>query len=51
MRLQPGKAKAKVEDIKPGERVVVTATETEGKDGKTTMIATEVRLPEAVASK
>jgi hypothetical protein len=46
-----GKLKAKSEDIKPGERVVVTATETKGKDGKTTMIATEVRLPEAVASK
>jgi hypothetical protein len=46
-----GKTKAKAEDIKPGERVVVTATETKGKDGKTTMIATEVRLPEAVASK
>jgi hypothetical protein len=46
-----GKTKAKAEDIKPGERVVVTATETKGKDGKTTMIASEVRLPEAVASK
>lgn len=39
-----GKAKLKVADIKPGERVVVTATETKGKDGKATMIATEVRL-------
>ena len=39
-----GKAKVKVDDIKPGERVVVTATETKGKDGKTTMIATEVRV-------
>jgi hypothetical protein len=46
-----GKAKARAEDIKPGERVVVTATETKGKDGKTKMIATEVRLPEGVASK
>jgi hypothetical protein len=46
-----GKTKAKAEDIKPGERVVVTATETKGKDGKTTMIASEVRLPDAVASK
>jgi len=46
-----GKTKAKVEDIKPGERVVVTATETKGKDGKTTMIATEIRLPDAVASR
>lgn len=46
-----GKAKATAQDIKPGERVVVSATETKGKDGKMTMIATEVRLPEAVASK
>ena len=46
-----GKTKATADDIKPGERVVVTATEAKGKDGKTTMIATEVRLAEAVASK
>jgi hypothetical protein len=46
-----GKTKVKAEDIKPGERVVVTATETKGKDGKTSMIASEVRLPETVASK
>ena len=46
-----GKTKATARDIKPGERVVVSATEMKGKDGKTTMIATEVRLPEAVASK
>jgi hypothetical protein len=39
-----GKAKVKVKDMQPGERVVVTATETKGKDGKTTMIATEVRM-------
>jgi translation initiation factor IF-1 len=39
-----GKAKVKVKDIQPGERVVVTATETKGKDGRTTMIATEVRM-------
>jgi hypothetical protein len=42
-----GKAKAKLDDIKPGERVVVTAMETKGKDGKATMIATEVRLGDA----
>lgn len=46
-----GKATSTAEDIKPGERVVVTATETKGKDGKLTMLATEVRLPAAVASK
>lgn len=45
------RGKATADDIKTGERIVVTATETKGKDGKTTMIATEVRLPEAVASK
>lgn len=45
-----GKAKVKVDDLKPGERVVVTATETKGKDGKTTMIATEVRVGAANTS-
>jgi hypothetical protein len=45
-----GKAKVKVDDIKPGERVVVTATETKGKDGKATMIASEVRLGAANAT-
>lgn len=46
-----GKARVTADDIKPGERVVVTATETKGKDGKTTMIASEVRLPAAITSK
>ena len=31
-----GKTKATADDLKPGERVVVTATETKGKDGQTT---------------
>jgi hypothetical protein len=35
----------------PGERVVVTATETKAKDGKMILVATEIRLPAAVASK
>jgi hypothetical protein len=39
-----GKTTVKPDDIKAGERVVVTAIETKGKDGKTAMIATEVRL-------
>jgi hypothetical protein len=39
-----GKAKVKVDEIKPGERIVVTATETKGKDGKTSMVATDIRL-------
>jgi hypothetical protein len=46
-----GKAKVPAGDIKPGERVVVTATETKGKDGKPAMIASEIRLPEGPASK
>jgi hypothetical protein len=43
-RILRGKAKVKVDNIKAGERVVVSATETKGKDGKLTLIATEVRL-------
>jgi hypothetical protein len=43
-RILRGKAKAKAEDLKPGERVVVTATETKAKDGKLSMVATEIRL-------
>ena len=46
-----GKTKAKLRDIKAGERAVVTAIEKTGKDGKPVLIATEVRLPVAVASK
>jgi hypothetical protein len=45
-----GKAIVKADDIKPGERVVVTAMEIKGKDGKMTMVATEVRLGAATAS-
>ena len=43
-RILRGKAMVKVEELKAGERVVVTATETTGKDGKATMVATEIRL-------
>ena len=39
-----GKTKVKVEGIKSGDRVVVTATETKNKDGKAMMIATQIRL-------
>jgi hypothetical protein len=39
-----GKMKAKAEELKPGERVVVTATETKSKDGRLMMLATEIRL-------
>ena len=50
-KVMRGKAKVTANDIKPGERVVVSATETKGQDGKLTMIATEVRLPEMVSSR
>ena len=46
-----GKAKAAASDIKSGQRVVVTATEEKGGDGKSMMIASEVRLSEASASR
>ena len=39
-----GKTAADVRDIKRGERVVVTQIETKDKDGKPTLVATEVRL-------
>jgi hypothetical protein len=41
-----GKAKVTVQDITPGERVVVTAMEKKGPDGKSVMLASEVRLGE-----
>lgn len=43
-RILRGTTKVGVDEIKSGERVVVTATETKGKDGKTAMVASEVRL-------
>ncbi|MBM3779677.1 MAG: hypothetical protein FJW23_15800 [Acidimicrobiia bacterium] len=39
-----GKTKVAEADIRTGERVVVTYTESKGKDGKTARTATEVRL-------
>ena len=45
-----GKTVVKATDIKEGDRVVVTATEEKGADGKTTMVATEVRLGTAPAT-
>ncbi len=39
-----GKTAARLADIKVGERVVVMATETKTKDGKTTLTATQVNL-------
>ena len=46
-RVLRGKTKVTAEDIKPGERVVVTATEQKGVDGKSMMLASEVKLAEA----
>jgi hypothetical protein len=43
-KIMRGKAKVKAEELKPGERVVVTAMETKGKDGKTVLVGTEIRL-------
>ena len=39
-----GTARVKIDDIKDGERIVVSATETKGKDGKITLVATRVAL-------
>lgn len=39
-----GKAAQKIEDIRPGDRVVVTAVETKGRDGTVQMIASQVQL-------
>jgi hypothetical protein len=49
-RILRGKVTAKAEDLEPGQRVVVTATETKGKDGKLTMVATEIRLAAKTAA-
>jgi translation initiation factor IF-1 len=39
-----GKTALKPADIRTGDRVVVTATETKGKDGKTFLLASQVQL-------
>jgi hypothetical protein len=49
-RILRGKAKVNPDDIRPGERVVVSAMETKSKDGQTTLVATEIRLPPAGAA-
>jgi hypothetical protein len=46
-RILRGTATAKLEDIKNGERVVVTAVESKQKDGAPVMTAREVRLAAA----
>jgi len=50
-RILRGKAEVKPDDIKPGERVVVTARETKSKDGQATLVATQIRLAVAGASR
>ena len=49
-KIRRGKTRVGAHDIEPGERVVVTATQIKGKDGRTMMVASEVRLAEKVAS-
>ena len=43
-RVVRGKAVVKASDIRTGDRVVVTATETKGKDGKTSLVANQIQL-------
>jgi len=45
-----GKSLVKATEIKEGDRVVVTASEEKGADGKTTLVATEVRLGTSAAA-
>jgi len=49
-KIRRGTAKVKADDIKPGDRVAVTATETKGKDGKAELVATEIRLGPATTT-
>lgn len=43
-KVKRGDTTTTLDSIKQGERIVVTAVETKGKDGKPVMVATEVRL-------
>jgi hypothetical protein len=43
-RIRRGKAILKAEDIKTGDRVVVVTNETKDKNGKATVLVTEVQL-------
>lgn len=49
-KILKGTAKATAEDIKAGDRVVVSATETKGQDGKPVLVASEVRLGTAATT-
>lgn len=48
-KIVKGKTVVKATDIKEGDRVVVTASEEKGADGKTMLVASEVRLGTGVA--
>jgi hypothetical protein len=48
-KVKRGDTTATLDSIKQGERVVVTAVETKGADGKTAMVVTEVRLAASAA--
>lgn len=49
-KVRRGEAVVTLDSIKQGERVVVMAVESKGKDGKTVMVAAEVRLPAGAAA-
>ena len=49
-KILQGKAKVTADDIKTGERVVVTATQTKAHDGQPVFVASEVRLGSAGAA-
>lgn len=44
-----GKTALKLSDVRTGDRVVVVATETKGKDGKTSLVATQIQLGAAAS--
>jgi hypothetical protein len=49
IKVRRGDATVTLDSIKEGERVVVTAVETKGKDGKSVLVASEVRLAASAA--
>ena len=46
-----GTAKIRLAELRPGERVVITAMQTKSKDGTVTMMASEVRVAAATGSR
>jgi hypothetical protein len=49
-KVRRGDATATLDSVKKGERVAVTAVETKGKDGRTIVVATEIRLSAGAAA-